>query len=228
MEQWKQELKEKGYTHLRGVVPPDMIAAARAEIDGLYQAAPRSETGGAELDSKGCKSVQNLLRKPPMSDYVEAALGWDNLAWYQEHAQIAYIPARRSSTPWQHGPHIDGFFDKGTDPVPFSLLVGVYVSSTPKPFAGNFVVWPGSHLTHEKYFREHGRDAWHAGQPYLYYAHSVQLLLEPGDAVLCHYLLAHAAAENTSDVDRIAAYFRIAARGDRWEQLTNLWSGWKF
>ncbi|HYF52618.1 MAG TPA: phytanoyl-CoA dioxygenase family protein [Planctomycetota bacterium] len=222
MEQWQKELKEQGYTHLKGVVPPEMIAAARADIDRL-----RARDSN-NLDSKGCDSIHNLVRKPPMENYVETALGWDNLAWYQDAGQIAIVPARNADTPWQLGAHIDGFFEPGDDCVPFSMLVGVYLSTTPGPFAGNFCVWPGSHLKHEKYFRDRGPDAMKGGQPRLYYDHSVQLVVQAGDAVIAHYLCAHGTAGNMSDVDRIAVYFRICAKGDRWQQLTNLWHSWKF
>jgi ectoine hydroxylase-related dioxygenase (phytanoyl-CoA dioxygenase family) len=222
MENWKQELKEKGYTVLKGIIPPEMIAAARVEADRRHR-----EKIQVKWDDE-IPPIHNLLRKSPLTQYVEDAIGWQNVSWYEKPGQVAIIPARKSNVPWQDRPHIDGFFDPNTDPVPFAMLAGVYLSSTPGTFAGNFVVWPGSHVKHEKYFRERGRDALRAGQPFLYYDHSVQLVVEAGDAVLCHYLLAHAAAENTSDVDRVAVYFRIAKNGDPFEQLSNLWHGWKF
>jgi hypothetical protein len=66
----------------------------------------------------------------------------------------------------------------------------------------------------------------------------VQLLTEPGDVVLMHWALAHTAAVNTSDVDRIAVYDRLLfpelhakQTGDlgegRWEYLARLWKGWR-
>jgi hypothetical protein len=227
MSNWKDELKKDGYTHLRGIVPQEMVAAARADIDRLRRAQPEQPGSYAQLESAGCESIHNLLRKSPVADYVEEALGWDNVGWYQENGQIAIIPARSSFTYWQDRPHIDGLFDPGTRPVPFSMLVGVYLSTTPGPFSGNFVVYPGSHLTHEKYFREGGPEILKRGQPFLYYAHSAQLVVEAGDAVLCHYQLAHCSAANTSDTDRIAVYYRIALRRAT-ERLANLWSGWRF
>ncbi len=57
-----------------------------------------------------------------------------------------------------------------------------------------------------------------------------QLICDPGDAILCHYQLAHTAAVNTSNVDRVAVYFRIWFNDidtRRWQLLTNIWDGWK-
>jgi len=51
-----------------------------------------------------------------------------------------------------------------------------------------------------------------------------------GDVVFCHYQLGHSAAVNTTEIDRIAVYFRIWLRDledRRWEYLTNIWEGWK-
>lgn len=65
-----------------------------------------------------------------------------------------------------------------------------------------------------------------------------QLLCNAGDVVLCHYLLAHGAAVNTSPNDRYAVFFRLWHRDLenksgrqydqlRWTHLTQMWSGWK-
>jgi ectoine hydroxylase-related dioxygenase (phytanoyl-CoA dioxygenase family) len=58
----------------------------------------------------------------------------------------------------------------------------------------------------------------------------VQLMCGVGDVVFCHYQLGHSAAVNTTEIDRIAVYFRIWLRDledRRWEYLTNIWEGWK-
>jgi ectoine hydroxylase-related dioxygenase (phytanoyl-CoA dioxygenase family) len=58
----------------------------------------------------------------------------------------------------------------------------------------------------------------------------IQLFADPGDVVLCHYQLAHAAAVNLSSNDRIAVYFRVWLKGiaeQQWELLTNIWNGWR-
>ena len=47
----------------------------------------------------------------------------------------------------------------------FTILVGVYLSHVPHPYAGNFTVWPGTHHVYEKYFQEHGPESLLEGMP---------------------------------------------------------------
>ena len=99
-----------------------------------------------------------------------------------------------------------------------------------RPFAGNYTVWPGSHYVYERYFRERGERAMREPMPTPEIGEPVQLLCDPGDAVLVHYQLGHTAAVNTAAVDRIAVYFRVcSALERRGGYLTNMWDGgrWK-
>jgi ectoine hydroxylase-related dioxygenase (phytanoyl-CoA dioxygenase family) len=135
-------------------------------------------------------------------------------------------------------PHIDGIPTglnglTGDKICNFTALVGVFLTTTPSTFAGNFTVWPGSHLVYEKYFRERGPGSMREGMPTAEPGQPVQLICNAGDAVFCHYQLGHTAVVNTSDVDRVAIYFRIWLRniGDieerRWQLLTDIWQGWR-
>ena len=95
-------------------------------------------------------------------------------------------------------------------------------------YAGNLTIWPGSHHVLEQYFRERGPRAMEEGLPKADVGSPVQLKCEVGDVILSHYQLAHAAAVNISDNDRIAIFFRIFLKDiDDWEALTNIWKGWK-
>jgi hypothetical protein len=79
--------------------------------------------------------------------------------------------------------------------------------------SGNLWVWPGTHLTHARYFREHG--------PHLFCAYPAIDLPEPeqvkgraGDLLLAHYLLGHNIGGNDeAALTRRALYFRISAAG---------------
>jgi len=91
-------------------------------------------------------------------------------------------------------------------------------------------VWPGTHHLYERHFRERGPRALLEPPPAVELGAPVQLVCEAGDVVLLHYELAHTAAVNTSDVNRIAVYFRLWLREidrQRWECLANLWRGWR-
>ena len=108
--------------------------------------------------------------------------------------------------------------------------MGVFLTTTPRTFAGNFTVWPGSHRLYERYFQERGRRATREGMPRVDPGTPLQLMSEAGDAVFCHYQLGHGAAVNTSDVERWAVYFRLWLRdidSRRWQLLTHLWDGWR-
>ena len=66
--------------------------------------------------------------------------------------------------------------------------------------------------------------------PQIDFGAPVQLFVEPGDVILCHYQVAHTAAVNLSPNDRIAIYFRVWLKGieeRRWELLTNIWDRWR-
>ena len=72
--------------------------------------------------------------------------------------------------PFPHRPgmhHIDGFPPKPDGrPGTFTMLAGVLMSDQCGQDAGNLWVWPGTHLTHSEYFREHGPDAFFAAGGY--------------------------------------------------------------
>ncbi len=124
---------------------------------------------------------------------------------------------------------------QGTAIQNFTALVGVFLTEVKSDFAGNFTVWPGSHLVLEKYFRDRGKAALSEGMPNVPMGDPVQLRAKPGDVVLCHYQLAHSAAVNTSAENRIAIFFRLWLNDisgperseQRWHNLTHIWDGWQ-
>ena len=164
------------------------------------------------------------MRESPLADYGDQALGWDKID-YQKDAQVVLRRARETEKQLAPEHHIDGFHPPECHP--FSLLVGIFLNRTPAPFCGNFAVWPGTHIKHEQYFRERTPDVMKVGMPKIDVGEPKQLITAPGDAVLCHFQLAHGGVVNTGDTDFIAVYFRIWQFMDHWKQLTNLWEGWK-
>lgn len=89
--------------------------------------------------------------------------------------------------------------------------------------AGNLWVWPGTHVTHAKYFREHGPEAFFtvAGYPPIQLPQPVQIRGRTGDLLLVHYLLGHNTGGNISGKVRRAVYFRVKQRGHdpRWREF---------
>jgi hypothetical protein len=221
---WINDLKEQGYCHLPGLVPPTATAPARAEIDRLL-AEQAGRSGWISFSAKGHPSVLDLLRKPPVVDRVERILGWDRID-FDRGPQVAVSFANGATDETLPAHHFDGFNSPG-EYYPCAMIVGVHLSATPRAFSGNYTVWPGSHHGIERYWRERDRTALTAGMPTINVGQPRQLVTGVGDVVISHFQLAHAVAPNTSDVDRVAVYFRIWMSVNHWAQATNLWHGWK-
>lgn len=130
-------------------------------------------------------------------------------------------------------PHIDGL------PSPyngvtrdsynnFEMLVGVFLSDVHEHFAGNLTVWPGSHNIIRDYFRYKGTDAVLDGMPEVDMGVPKQILVNQGDIIFCHYLLAHSVSSNKTANLRYAVYFRIShSKRTSWKAtLTDPWWYW--
>jgi hypothetical protein len=236
---WREELRTQGYTHFRGLTPDPLVTAAREAIEfdlsANYEPLRQSEYDNQSYcpGLKGTPPIMDLLVKSPAQDILDEALGLDNIGW--DKGQIAIRRAHNYHEPAKPQPHIDGF-SSGLNGLEagkiynHTILVGIFLTPVQSDFAGNFTVWPGSHYTYERYFRERGRRAMREPAPTPDIGEPVQIKCEAGDVVLAHYQLGHTAAVNTADFDRIAVYFRVwlhAVESDRWHYLTNIWDGWK-
>jgi len=175
-----------------------------------------------------------LLLESGIVEKIDAVLGFDGLGY--NAAQIALRHAGRATRKLPVRPHIDGL-STALNGVPadlpvsnFTALVGVYLSPARTEYAGNFTVWPGSHLVLERYFRKRGVECLRRGMPHIPLGRPVQLMSEPGDVLLAHYQLAHSWAANLSDIDRYAIYFRLWFKDieeHRFEFMTDIWRGWQ-
>jgi hypothetical protein len=235
---WRNHLRAHGYAHFPRLIPEPLVTAARTAIErDLHENYdPRRQL---EYDNQsscpalcGTPSVMDLLEVSPARDILDEALGIDNVEW--DKGQIAIRRAHNHPEPAAPQPHIDGFASglnglDGGKIYSLTALVGVFLTPVPRPFAGNYTVWPGSHYVYQRYFRERGEQAMSEPMPTPEIGQPVQLMCGVGDVVLVHYQLGHTAAVNTTDNDRIAVYFRIWLRGleqRRWHYLTNIWDGW--
>ncbi len=236
---WTQSLITHGYAHFPGLVPLELVEAARAAIDEdlrlHYDVAREQEYSSRSYCPAllGTRPIMDLVERSPVRDIVEAALGLDAVVC--DRGQIAIRWAHNVDQELPPNPHLDGFSDGANGLTEgrihsHTATIGVFLTTTPRAFAGNLTVWPGTHQLYERYFRKRGRRALGEPQPRVELGAPLQLTCAAGDVVLMHYELAHTAAVNTSDVDRVAVYFRlhfgdIAAQ--RWDYLTNLWRGWR-
>jgi len=234
------QLRRDGWVRLPGAVAPSLLRTASAAIE-LDLARSFDANRQVEYDNisycpglRGTAPILELMTHSLARKILDDLLGWDAIS--HDQGQIAIRRAHNADR--AHAPvwHIDGVGSGKNglavgDPISnFTALVGVYLTPIESEYAGNFVVWPGSHDRLQAYFRDRGPMAMREGKPEIQLGESIQLLAMPGDMIICHYQLAHTAAVNLSSHDRIAIYFRIWLRDidtQRWALLTNIWQGWR-
>jgi len=225
-----EEFAERGFLVLPGVVPREAVAAAARAIDQLVEREPPGDDVRGPFSYFTGAARAPALAAPLLGSrafgLAEALTGPGTLVAPGQVQVALNIP------PYPHRPgmhHIDGFPPEPDGrPGTFTMLAGVLISDQRGPDAGNLWVWPGTHLTHAAYFREHGPDAFFAagGYPPIRRPEPEQVTGEPGDLLLAHYLLGHNIGGNTSPAVRRAVYYRIKRAGHdpRWRKfLTDPW-----
>jgi hypothetical protein len=236
---WHQQFRSDGYAVFRNLVPQTRVDAAlnaiADDLENNYDARRQAEYDNQSYCPalRGTSPITNLLTKSPAREILDDALGWKNIS--VDGGQIAIRKAHNCDSRIAPFPHLDGFSTplNGVPPDKIynhTVLVGIFLTPVRTDFAGNFTVWPKSHEIFERYFNVRGPQAMTEPMPTPPIGDPIQINCEPGDVVLAHYHLAHTAAVNTSDSDRIAVFFRVWHRNldsQRWKHLTHLWEGWK-
>jgi hypothetical protein len=211
------EFAERGFVVVPQAASRELVAAASGVIDELIEARPPGpDVRGPHNyfpDSAQAPALLALLTKSPAFALAEGLTGPGTLEVPWQVQVALNIP------PFPHRPgmhHIDGA-PAGADgrPGTFTLLAGVLMSDQLDEDAGNLWVWPGTHLRHAEYFREHGADAFldAGGYPPIQLPEPEQIRGRAGDLLLAHYLLGHNIGGNTSAVTRRAVYFRVKRFG---------------
>lgn len=235
----RHHLFEHGVLRLPGIVPDALVENGRRAInaslgergmDPQQLTTYRARTYCPELIAQPV--IADLYNASPVREIAEAAIGTDRIRPV-ESGQIALrFPAL--GTAKEPSPHIDGMYapnngvKKGTI-ANFTALVGVFLSDIPHVNMGNFSVWPGSHRTLEDYFASHGPQSLLSGFPAVDIGSPQQVTARAGDAVLCHYQLAHGIASNTSSHIRYGIFFRLTHVDHdtvHWECMTDIWREW--
>lgn len=225
-----QEFAGRGFVVVRQAISQDLVTAGSRTIDALMERKPPSaDVRGNHFYWPKAVNVQSLialLTKSPAFSLAESLTGPGTLEVPWQVQVALNIP------PFSHrpgGPHIDGALPEPDGrPGTFTLLAGVLMSDQLDEDAGNLWVWPGTHVAHAEYFREHGPDAFFgaAGYPPIRLPEPEQIRGRAGDLLLAHYLLGHNIGGNTSDAIRRAVYFRVKRFGHdlRWREfLQDVW-----
>jgi hypothetical protein len=219
-----------GYLLLPGIVPERLLAAADAEIDLLIaEVAPdegdRRPGQNAWFSRSGrLPRCDDVLRHSPALAIARELVA-DTLDHAHDDIQVA-----TTVPPWSHipgGPHIDGHGEGQDPPYSFTMLAGVLLTDQHQSQSGNLWVWPGSHLDHERLFRERGTKVLqgfggHATRldPPLALGPARPILGGRGDLVLAHFLLGHNKGGNVAPHQRRTIYYRLSVPGhaQRWDQ----------
>jgi hypothetical protein len=235
----RRALYDDGYVVLPGVVPPAAVQQALRAINSSLGARGmhpdmlpqfRAQTYCPEIT--GTEPISDLMNRSPLFDLCESAVGRGQLRPVRGGQVALRFPTEGQPAP--PGPHIDGMYTP-TNGVPkgtianFTALAGVFLSDVPEPFCGNFSVWPGTHRLFEEHFRRVGPQALLEGMPKVEMPPCRQITARAGDAILCHYQLAHGVAGNGSPHVRYAIFFRlhhVDHESVHWECMTDIWREW--
>jgi hypothetical protein len=211
------ELREfgiRGYVILRNVIPAANLTAASMEIDRLMndQPPPTNHVGHHFywLSTLHDGPLTALFNKTPLRSLAQSLIAPGTIEIAFDQVQVALNIPPFSHRPGGH--HLDGYLEGEQNPASFTLLAGVLMSEQKIENAGNLWVWPGTHRTHGAFFRKRGPEALveSKGYPNIELPEPCQILGEPGDILLAHYMLGHNIGGNyASEKVRRAVYFRL-------------------
>ena len=237
----KTAILHDGFVVVPGVVSKIQVDRALKSVNhSLGDKGMHPDELNALRSQSYCKEIQDsreikgLFDETPTLSLAESAIGVGKIkpVW---GGQIALRFPSHQDPPSVPRAHIDGIYSphngvKKGEISNFTALVCVLLSDLPEANAGNFTVWPGSHLKYESHFKEHGADALLAGMPAIDIGEPTQVTGKAGDIVIAHYLLGHSVASNVSANIRYAIFFRLQHTlhdEQKWESMTDAWLEWE-
>ena len=237
-----QDFRRDGFLHLSGAVPAELIKCAVQTINyRVGQGVPaeelqkwRSQSFFPQLQNQSV--ILDLFNASGLRENLQQLMGADNVAPARGGQLALRFPREPGATVHPPRGHIDGVHspDNGVpkgEIYSFSALVGVFLSDVAADDAGNFTVWPGSHIQMQDYFRQHGIAVIteQGRTPPIEKGEPLQIKAKAGDAVIAHYQLLHGVAENHAAWPRYATFFRVKHpdhEAQKMECLTDLWREW--
>lgn len=225
-EHMKRQFAERGYVLVPQAASSTLIEGALRDVDDLIaRKPPPADVRGPHFywpKIAPQEGLHRILVESPTFALAQSLVG----PWPLEVPDWTQVAL--NIPPFDHRPsrhHLDGAAPPEPDgrPGTFTLLVGIFLTDQPERDMGNLWVWPGTHRTHEAYFREHGTDVLVESRGYtpIDLPESEQIVGQAGDVLLAHYMLAHNIGGNTSPTTRRVVYFRLSCEGhrDRWRDM---------
>jgi len=224
------EFAERGYLIVPRAVPGDLLDKAGRRASALVAAdPPADDKRGPHFYFLDTGKEPDLLAPLTGSHAVGLA---ESLAGRGTLETPGQVQVALNIPPFPHRPGIPHIDASNPEPVDdpdlstFTLLAGVLLTDQVAEDSGNLWVWPGTHLTHAAYFREHGPGAFCAYPP-VDLPEPVQVTGRAGDLLLAHYLLGHNIGGNfASDQTRRALYYRVSATGHEARRAAFLQDTW--
>lgn len=203
----------------RDFVPADLIDRAKTLIDDWYV----RDMDHAQLTAYTQRTFAPDLGGHPdllalLTQSGLAELAGDLLDDYKPvntvQIQIRVPDTAEAGSQPEKPMHVDGVACPHLDPDElrtFSLLIGVVLSNISDPASGALRYVPGGHLRMSNWFR----NEWALGltdqvPPQVDSEHGQPLLGSPGDVLVMHHLVPHAAGHNLTASPRVMAYFRLS------------------
>jgi hypothetical protein len=178
---FRDAFHENGFTHLSGLITPDLVRAAKAEINRQLGQSANTDQFKAKMFPKH-PAILSLVKDSAVPAVLAELIGGDAdfycarlssgqiaLRFPGDMCHAGAVPGTPDTTvPPAHFDavrrawHIDGcpnnFLPGTTDHFGtihnFDCLVGVLLSDVPQPMSGELVCYPGSHLELAHYFGE--------------------------------------------------------------------------
>ncbi len=238
-----RDFHEDGYIIIRGAVAPVAVREGLRAInhslghEGIaFDDLPKFRAKSYCPNVQGTPAITNLFNQSPLLPLLDSMLGEGNTQQVSRGQIALRFPAAELQKKRTFGGHLDGI-GTGTNGIEvgkfsrgFTALVTVLMHELPEPFAGNFTVWPGSHLVAERFFQEATPEVLRQGMPELQLTREpVQITGKAGDAVITHHQLVHGAAPNFSHNIRYAVIFRACHREVKQintDAMTDIWREW--
>lgn len=194
----RSQYKEQGFIMVKGALDKDLVSEVINDIDGCNDKKADEFCFLNNCPSRS-KALLNLIDHPSTVMKVVDILGW-NIFLSHSHINITPYCGVRDDKSLDHW-HLDlrrvSDDTIECDPAPMiSVKIAYYLTDQTKGKMGNLLVVPGSHLSSkEPDFKK-----------------QIEVICEPGDAIVFDRRLWHTAGSNCSDVTRKAVFYQYSYR----------------